>query len=272
MFLDLNQNDARAAVKVYATIMGSSHDLVVSESPGLFDDPAQIAEALASGEADVVAMSAQEYLAIPRDLLSPRMIAADMAGSTTEEYVILVRDDSGMAKLADLRGRRLIVYKSLRDSLSPLWLEVRLAQEGLDPATRFFSHVGSTNKPSRTVLPVFFRQEDACLITRRSYAVMGELNPQLTKQLRVLVTSPSYVPDVTCFRASIPPNVLDRMIKTTVAAQYTTAGRQLLTIFQCQGIAEIASDKLDSSRELIAEYARLNAKAQAAAVKPRKAR
>jgi len=259
MFRDLNENDARAALKLYAAVLGTANDLLVSESPGVFSDAAAIATAFGDGTADVASMPVQDYLEIPKNLISPRILAASNANTYTEEYLLVVHADSGIRTLADLRGRRLVANNSLRSWISILWLDVLLAKQGLEPPNRFFSRVSFANKPNRTVLPVFFRQEDACVVTHRSYDIICELNPQLQKQLRVLATSPGYVPHITCFRASITPDVIDRMIKAAVAAQDTVNGKQILTIFQCDRIAEITPDKLANVRELLAEREQLRA-------------
>jgi phosphonate transport system substrate-binding protein len=270
MFRDLNENDTRAALKLYATVLGSANDLIVSESPGIFTNAAAIADAFANGTADVASMTVQEYLAVPSNLISPRLLAASIANNYTEEYILLVHADSGIVTLAGLRGRRLIMYNSLRGWISPLWLDVMLANQGYEAPSRFFSRVSFANKPTRTVLPVFFHQEDACIVTRHSYDVICELNPQLQKQLRVLAASPGYVPHLTCFRASISPEIIDRMIKAAVAAQDTVNGKQILTIFQCDRIAEITPEKLASVRELLADQARLRTgtDTDTAAIKP----
>jgi phosphonate transport system substrate-binding protein len=178
---------------------------------------------------------------------------------------LLVRNDSGLAKLSDLRGRRLIEYSSMRGCLAPLWLDVLLANADLGSAASFFSRVSSANKPIRTVLPVFFHQEDACIVTRRGFDIMGELNPQVMKQMRVLAQSPSYLPHVTTFRASLPPDILERIIQAALAAQETVTGQQMLTMFQSSRIAEIKVEKLNSVRELLADHARLFAKPKNAA-------
>jgi phosphonate transport system substrate-binding protein len=268
MFLDTNENDTRAALKLHAAIIGASNNVVVSDSPGVFNNAAEIAEALARGSVDVVTTPAQDYPALPRELLSPRLLAAYVGDTYTEEYILFVRNDSGINTLADLRGRRLVVHNSLRGCLAPLWLDVLLAREGLETPANFFSRVRFANKPVRALLPVFFRQEEACVITRRSYNIMCELNPQLLKQLRALASSPQYIPQITCFRASLSPEIIDRIVRGSIATQNTVTGQQMLTIFQCDRITEVTSAELEGVIELIADQTRLRAETSVSAVKP----
>jgi phosphonate transport system substrate-binding protein len=269
MFLDFNENDTRAAIKLHASVIGSAHGLIVSEAPAIFSSISEITASIAAGETDVISVTAPEFLAIPPELLSPRLMVATLAKTYSEEFLLLVRDDGGIKTLAELRGRRLIVYGSMRGLLSPVWLDVLLAREGLEEPVRFFGHIVFANKPVRTVLPVFFRQEDACIVTRQSYDVLSELNPQLKKQLRVLASSPHFVSQVTCFRASLPPETLNRIIKASLAAPDTVTGKQMLTIFQCDRIGEITSEELDPVRQLLADQARLRGGADTEKQQPR---
>jgi len=268
MFLDFNENDTRAAIKLHASIIGSAQGIAVSESPSIFGSLAEINNAIAADETDVISVTAPEYLAIPRKLLSPRLIVANIDKTHDEEYLLLVRDDSQITKLAELRGKRLIIYNSLRGLLSPLWLDVLLAGQGFEAPKHFFARVSFANKPVRTALPVFFCQEDACIVTRQSYDVLCELNPQLKTQLRVLATSPHYVPQVTCFRAALPPETLNRIIKAAIATPDSITGQQMLTIFQSSRITEISSEELDPVRQLLADQVRLRGTAEADKAKP----
>jgi len=257
MFIDLNEGDTRAAVKSYSMLLGSNNDLNVSDSPGVLENASAVATAFSSGTADIISLTTTEFLSLPCGLTHPRMIAAAMGRSYTEQYVLLVRNDSDASTISDLHNKRLLIYSSLRGSLSPLWLDVLLATSGLAEAKDFFGSVTTVNKPSRTVLPVFFKQADACIITRSGFEVLCEMNPQVTKQMKCIATSPNLIPTVTCFRAGISPSSLERIINSVVSAQHTLAGQQVLTIFQCDGIAEIGNAQIDPVRELIATQARL---------------
>jgi len=264
MFVDLNAADTRAAVKSYAMLLASNNDLTISDSPGILDGAEAVQESFAKGTADIISLTTIEFLALPEGATHPRIICASMGGTFTEQYVLLVHKDSGIQSISDLKNRRLLIYSSLRGSISPLWLDVLLATNGSPEPAKFFSNITPVSKPTRTVLPVFFHQADACIVTQNGYNVICELNPQVMRDLKIIATSPPIIPSVTCFRAGIPPLYVERILNAVVDAQHTVSGRQVLTIFQCDRINELNKNQISTVRELLATQARLRGDANPA--------
>ena len=52
-----------------------------------------------------------------------------------------------------------------RSGLAPTWLDTELLRNKLPLSARFFREITRTSKMSRAILPVFFNQADACLVT-----------------------------------------------------------------------------------------------------------
>ena len=117
---------------------------------------------------------------------------------------MVVPRDSKIEKIAELQGRHLNLYAHYRACLAQVWLDNLLVGERLPPTARFFNQITSTSKLAQVVLPVFFRQCDACLVTRSGFDIMCELNPQISKQLKIITNSPAVVAGVFCFRADVP--------------------------------------------------------------------
>jgi ABC-type phosphate/phosphonate transport system substrate-binding protein len=256
LFREVNENDARASVRVYAKQVAESRGLIADPNPRIFSGTAELTHLLSSEEVDLVSMPTEEYLELGENLVTGPILISLVDGADYEEYALLVRADGGFNQVSDLKGHRVLVLDSLQASLADCWLEVLLGNEKLRAPGLFFSGVTRTIKVTQAVLPVFFHQADACIVTRQGFALMGELNPQVSKQLRVLATSPQVVPHLTCFRAGFNPALRVKLVEAVTEAHTNPAGRQLLTIFQCDRIEARLPSKLRSTMELLAARAR----------------
>lgn len=261
LFREVNENDAVASLKAYAEQIAASRSLVADPNPRIFNGADELTRMLIRGEVDLVSLPTQEFLTLEENLVTGPILISLVNGSDYEEYVLLVRTDSPAMMLADLKGQRLLLLDSLNASLARPWLEVALNEKKLAPPEAFFNRLTQVTKTSQAVLPVFFRQSDACVVTRQGFALMGELNPQLTKQLRALALSPQLVPHLTCFRIGFDPSLKEKIVAAITGAQGTAAGKQMMTIFGCDQVQERSLASLKGTRVLLEDYDRLHATA-----------
>ena len=52
------------------------------------------------------------------------------------------------------------------------------------------ARIKEAQKPSQALMPVFFRQADACVASRHYFEVNSELNPQIQRELMSISNSP----------------------------------------------------------------------------------
>lgn len=256
-FSDLNQNDAIAAVRVWAQVAVRERGIPAEPQPIIFRDITEISAALANKTVDCISMTTVEYDALQEQLADDSVIVGVISGSIMEEYVLLVRRDSGIESVRDLKGHTFGMFDSPRASLAPVWLDTLLAREGLAPAADFFGRIVSVTKIGKAVLPVFFRRLDACVVTRKGFDTMIELNPQTGRQLKALAVSTAVVPNVFCFRAGYSASLRQKFMDEMVRWHHFPAGRQTLTIFQTDRVEEQPVSCLASALELLAENKRL---------------
>ncbi len=257
MFREVNENDGRMSVRAYTKQIAESRGIVADPNPRVFSGVPELTKLLISGAVDIVVLPTQEFLALEQNLVAEPLLIRIINGVDYQEYILLARFDGGINALSDLKGRRVSVLDNLQGDLAGTWLEVLLGQQTLAPSGSFFSSVTRPIKVSQTVLPVFFHQSDACVVTRQGFALMGELNPQITSQLRILAISPQLVSAVTCFRAGFESSLKEKFVAAMTTAHTTPAGRQLMTIFQCDRTEVRPLSRLQSTRELLATHARL---------------
>lgn len=260
VFVDVSAEDAKASILAWARSILDESQLRVASDPIITNDMDELREALADGRIDAAILGADAYFRIPGDLLARDYIYVNSRpGGIFETYVLLVHRDSGIETLGDLAGADFRFWDHSRTTLAGRWIETRLAERGQVPAARFFGTTTLEPKVMKTVLPVFFRQAEACLITESAYRDMAELNPQLGQQLRVLEASPQIVSSFLCFRAGYSRELRERVETAIEELPLTASGRQILTVFQCDRIEKHPASALASSRELLAAYEALSA-------------
>ena len=254
---EINRNDAKASTLAWGKMILSQRNIVAETVPAVFDRPDDLFHALQNEEIDAAAVLANDFLTHPAAVPPDGVFLAARNGKTTEQYVLLVRQDSGIQDVAGLKGRNLELQESARTSLAPAWLDTVLAEHKLGLTEDMFSKITRNEKVSRVIQRLFFRQTDACVATREAFATAGELNPQVQKELRVLATSQEVVPSCFFFRPGFSPNLRQRIEEAMLALHETAAGKQVLTVFQGERLEKHPLSCLDSASALVAEQARL---------------
>lgn len=260
LFTDVNENDARASIRVLAAVIARERHIEADPEPLLLSGTEAIGAALRTERLHAIALTADEYYQLaqpPASLVARGLFAVQPDGDPTEEYVLLVRRDQGLRTLADLTGKRLTVFANSRLRLGYLWLEVLLGDAALPPVHRHFQTATANAKLSKVILDVFFKRSDAALATRRGFAAIAELNPQVGQQLVALETSPPYIPGLFAFRPNIPPEFLEHVLHEFSSVHESPAGLQTLTIFQSGQVIEYPLSKLTPALELIDRFTRL---------------
>jgi ABC-type phosphate/phosphonate transport system substrate-binding protein len=266
MFKEVNENDAAAAVSVYMKALGD--EFGINLVPLILEGPAGIADALRRSDVDLLALNADEFLALEQEGLEGPLLVSAVSQHIAEEYVLLVPEDGVVKKVEDLRGRDLIVSTEAQASLARIWLEVLCRQHGLDsPAA--LGKVTTALKPTQVVLPVFFGKSDACIATRGAWELMGELNPQVKRRLRPIAVSPPVVGVLTCFRRGVSPALKQKIVRAIAASHAKPAFQQLMALFKVgKQLVEPPPSVLEGTRELMASYQRLTSDKKRAAPAP----
>ena len=214
------------------------------------DGTNEIAAALAQNQIDLISLTAEEFFTLESMGLEGPLLLPKINNGFTEEYVLLARDGGPVRAVEDLRGRGVILFSDARGSLGQTWLDVLCLEHGLGPASNALIKVKFASKGTQVILPVFFGKTDACVITRSGWEVMGELNPQVKKQLRIVAVSPPLVPVVTCFRRGFSATLMRRVIVATERSHSQVSFQQLMAIFKADEIGHQPIALLETTRQL----------------------
>jgi len=256
---DVNSNDARAAIKVWCDSFAHETGLRIIYPLDGFSPPELLYQKIRDGQVDAFSFPLPEYLQIA-GYTDSTLLVEESYVTGGEEYLIVVHAESGLQRISDLRGRNLVQFTGNVMCLASDWLSVLLDAGGLGPPDLYFSQITRSPKASRTVLPVFFRQSDACLVTRRVFDTMAEMNPQLAVKLRVIATSPKLVPVVIAFHKNCSLDQKERFRAALGSLGNTPSGRQILALFSSRQVAVANVSVLASAIDIVNASRRLRRK------------
>jgi len=259
VLLDADIKDIKAATEIWIGQVAENNGL--TGEIVLYSDFATILKRLKDGSVDLATTTTLDYLHISEELETELGYAGIYSNEKpTKRYLLIVRSDTGSAKVENLARKKLAVTKA--DNTALLFLNAYLLRNKLPEAPGFFSSIIEKRKSSQAVLSVFFRQADACIATDEAFGIMAELNPQVGRQLKVIASSPEIVGIVSLFRKDY--NEKSKAIIRNAATNLvnTVEGKQLLTLFKLADIYLLKDSDLDSFRSLLNEYRQLKGDVQ----------
>lgn len=253
-----NRADVTAAMKAWLLTVTRERNLTIQADPEVFDSVAELASAIRQERIEVFSAPTDEFIQLEKISPVARMFTSKINGRITEQYVLLVNQDHPARDLKDLRGESLVVLDHPRTALAPIWLDTELLRRKFTIGSKFFSKITHVKKPNLAILPVFFKQAGVALVTRAGFETAAELNPQLAKSVRALVTSPELIPSIGAFRANAITGVVETYRREALRIHETQGGKLVLNLFQTDGVTEIKEADLAPTRALLMEHERLS--------------
>ena len=245
--------DARAALAIWAQELLKTAGLPMAPNQDWVKPSHQLLGAIRGGKVDMFCVTIQEYRRIPQYVDISRIITDENGG---DQLMLVVRQDGGIVNLAGLKGRSLIAQESPFTSLAEPWLTVSLRQDGLESPGQWLGRMTTSTKLSQVVLPLFFGQADACVVARRGLNMMFELNPQLSRKLKVLRASPNMLSAFFAWRKDFPAHLKKSIIDRLLELRSSPTARQVLTLFQSPGFTAQEPDCLSTANSLLDAYER----------------
>jgi phosphonate transport system substrate-binding protein len=257
---EMNANDIRAAIKSWAE--------AVARQTGVRIEPelcttGQLVQKIRNHQVDAFSVNVLEFAQVAA-YAARELVVEEADVVDAQEYVLLVHQSSGIRNLAELRGRSMLLYRNRAACMDRIWLDTLLASARLGTADTLLGRIESNSKLSRVVLPVFFRQTDACLVTRRGFNTMCDLNPQLSKQLQPLAVSPKLMTTFLAFHKDTLPETKQRFLAAIANLNKTVEGRQAMLLFGGTHLVPADVSLLRNGLEMLHTYDRLKGKSAAA--------
>ncbi len=221
-------------------------ELVISEN---YDDAAA---KLQKGEVDLVEMSSYAYVRAQKWLKLRPLVTAIADGSATAGGYIIVRQDSPLRRLEDLKGSAFgfVDPASAAGYLYPLKL---LKDRGLDPKSLFASTQFMGNHEN-VLMAIYEGAIDAGATYEGSLPALRRSKKIDPLNFRIIAKTPRTPRDLYCVRADLPPAIAEQL--TTLFLGLSSRdrhGREVLAPLSVNGFLPFDDRLYDGVRAAAAE-------------------
>lgn len=256
----LDLKDAQVAINVWAKSLSKKMKTGYKPAMFIFHDLDSMVKSIKNAKIDFVQMLSLDYLELQDKVsLEPAYVSV-FGNKVTERYLLLVNKNNRIKQLSQLRNKKLIIVRNSEDKISFIWLNTLLMKENLSESENFFSHIKSVEKASQAVLPVFFRQEDVCIVKESAFRTMVELNPQVGKEITVIKKSPDFIISLFLSRKGCDKEAKKVVDEAVLRFHDEPEGKQMLMLFRADKIVPFQSYYLDNVKQLLKEYKELKSK------------
>jgi ABC-type phosphate/phosphonate transport system substrate-binding protein len=255
---DTNPKDALAATRVWADTIGVQEGLWDKSEAQIYSELDSLVRAIKDGDLDIFAMATADYLSIAHELDASPALTFFLDSGTETEYIILTHKELGLGTIQALQDKRInVLTNGGTNMLAETWCAVLLGEVGLGTPDRFFSSIKRVRKASQGILPVFFKQTEAAVVTRASFDLAVELNPQLGRQLEIINESEPYVPIVVCIRNDLDEEKKRDYIEFATGLHENPNSMQTFLMFRLNRLVRWKPEYLSNVRELLEKHREL---------------
>lgn len=256
-FAGLNKNDTSASLKAWTHAIIDEEKFNLSLQIDLFDSFEELNHLYAKGEIDAASINVEEFMQLsekPDNIYIP-----SYDNSPFIRYALIAKKGDRDDTIDKVFNGRLAFHDSPRMIYAIPWLQLHLSKklpthEHLLQIDSLKQLVHFTDTPAKAIFEVFFQQADTALIRLETFEIACELNPQLTKELEIIATSPNLITAMFLLRPSFQETYRQQLENYLVEMHTTVAGKQVLTTFQSEKITRYPAHILQTTEELITDY------------------
>jgi phosphonate transport system substrate-binding protein len=197
---------------------------------------------------DIAHYNQYHYLKSHREHAYHIVAKNEEAGSARIAAVIMVRKDSGIQSLAQLRGRKLVFGGDSTAMMSYIVPTALLRDAGLKPGDYLEEFA---RNPPNAVMAVYYGQAAACGVGDPAPRLAGRAGPIDAGQLRVLATSEPLPHLAWAVRADLPAALRERIRQALTTLAANEPGRQALARAGLSGVVAADDAEYDAHRRIV---------------------
>lgn len=223
-------------------------------SPMILNSTDEIKERILQNEADIIGLSALDYIKYYTKLPIEPAIVVQNSQYTGVKYILITKNDSQINSLSDLRSKKILSLADSEEEIVEKWLFVEMKKEEINNPLEIINNFIKIPKPNKRVFSVFFDNADGCVVTKSQYESMCEFNPQLSKQMRILHESPPFLTQIYCINKNSIKKEIQNSKNYVKDINRTENGSQVLQLLKIFKVVGFERNDIETIEKLFDEY------------------
>jgi ABC-type phosphate/phosphonate transport system substrate-binding protein len=203
---------------------------------------------------DTVFANPIDYLELDHQVNSNHRYTVAYGPNPEQRIYLLTNSSNAITSIKQLKGKRLSIPKNYL--LGRMFLEIQLARAGFSDIENFFSIVHEPNSTNAAVLDLFFDKADLAVTSEISYTLASELNPQLSRKIDILSSSPPYIPFIIGVNKQAPNEHLAKVDSILSQIENEPRLKHILSLFSATSVTKVTEGQLQALRKLKQEHQR----------------
>lgn len=199
-FHSAKPQDAKAISQIFRNHIKESEQRMEDLEIIVVEDSDEILRQAKTGF-DLIIMTSKEYYDLKKTLPLEPTIINQTGGIVGYKYYLLVHKNENIKEVGQLKGSTINILGRAGQNASVLWINKLLKDKKLPNKEKFFKEINYDFKVTNIILPVFFNKVRAALVTEHGYKLVSELNPQISRDMHILVESDPIALGLGCMNA-----------------------------------------------------------------------
>lgn len=206
---------------------------------------------LKDGTIQFAYVSNLDYIRIKNELNILPFAMVVKAGSNTYKATFIVRQDSGLKELKDLKGKK-FAYTTKHSAHGYIFPNLLIKERFNQPLESFFSSTSITKKDSDGILSVLYKSTDVASVSNQTFDIMCQLRPRIRREIISLQESKPFVQGPVFFYDNNikDKTLIERLKKEILQMDKIPEGNQILLLFKVGGFIPAKDSDYNSLRTI----------------------
>lgn len=175
------------------------------------------------------------------------------------QYYLITQKKSGYKDFKSLNNK--IVSLKEYDEVGEIWLDKNSLIENKKSYVKLVKDTLKEEKESTVILDVFFNKAQFGIVTKKTWDIMVELNPAISKSIDIIKKSDEiHLPFIGMFNKSTPESAVSIFFKLTQDLRKLYNSEEMLDLLKFDSIFTIDKEYLDPLEVYYTEYFQLKKK------------